>query len=108
MQTYGLSHSSAFSFRAIERGSRLWGSSSHNAVGTRQRKQKLTFLGSNDERLGGSVHQPAVPIDQIGHVLGDGQGRCCHRQRLKGEQTEKEPLLFSPQPAGQLRVTSDR
>lgn len=67
----------------------------------------LTFLGSDDEGLGGSVHQPAVAIDQVGHVLGNGQGRGCHCQRLKGEQTEKEPLLFSPQPEGQLRVTSD-
>lgn len=100
MQTYGLSHSSAFTFRVIERGSRLRGSSSHNSVGTCKRKQKLTFLGSDDEGLGGSVHQPAVPIDQVGHVLSDGQGRCCHCQRLKGEQTEKEPLLFSPTTSG--------
>lgn len=37
-----------------------------------ERKQSLTFLGSDDEGLRGSVHQPAVSIDQVSHVLCNG------------------------------------
>jgi hypothetical protein len=35
----------------------------------RNEEQSLTFLGSDDEGLRGSVHQSAVSIYQVSHVL---------------------------------------
>lgn len=67
-----------------------------SSVGMFQQRQQLTFLGSDDERLRGPTHQPAVPIYQVSHILGNGQGRRRHCQRLERAKTKKEPLLFCP------------
>lgn len=82
---------SASTFRVIEKAP---GVARLTARRERADGQTLTSLGSDDEGLGGSVHQPAVPIDQVGHVLGNGQGRRCHCQRLRGTDRERAAIVL--------------
>ena len=46
-----------------------------------------TFQQAYDERLRGGTDQAAVAVDEVGHVLGCGQGGRGHGQRLRGGKT---------------------
>ena len=69
---------------------------------------QLTFLGPDDEGLRGPVHQAAVPVDQVGHVLGDGQRRGRDRQGLhRGEEPERAVIVPAAPQRASCAVTSD-
>lgn len=71
-------------------------------------KQSLTFLGSDDKRLRGSIHQPAISIYQVSHILCDGEGWRCHCQRLKrGRDQERGVIVLSNNQRDSCAMTSD-